>query len=147
MKLTPAQKGTFASLSVNGFTLIEVIIAMILLTVGLLTLFSVITSGLVQSGVTREYDVARNAANAKIEEIRGVNFSDIVSVYSATDFAVVGLVTPTGWANPGYISVNDSAADLYDITITIRWQIQGNPNAAVYNEYITRSLMTRRYKY
>jgi Tfp pilus assembly protein PilV len=146
MKLTPAQKDTFASLSVNGFTLIEVIIAMILLTVGLLTLLSVILGGTVQREVTREYDVARNAASAKIEEIRVQDFN-AVAAYSGTYFAFVGLVTPTGWANPGKIEVNSSVSDLYDITITIRWQIQGNPNAAVYNEYITRSLMTRRSKY
>jgi len=56
MKSTSAQK---------GFTLIEVIIAMILLSVGLLTLLSVTLSGMLQREVTREYDIAREAANAR----------------------------------------------------------------------------------
>ncbi|MBI5778260.1 MAG: prepilin-type N-terminal cleavage/methylation domain-containing protein [Planctomycetes bacterium] len=130
-----------------GFTLIEVVIAMILLSVGLLTLLSVTMSGMLQREVTREYDVAREAAFAKIEEIRTQDFPDLLSApYSGTYFAVAGLITPTGWANPGFISVNNTTSSLYDITVTIRWQIQGNTSALVYNEYVTRTLMTRRSK-
>lgn len=130
----------------TGFTLIEVVIAMILLTVGLLTLLSVTLSGMVQREVTREYDIARNAAFAKIEEIRAQDFVD-VAAYNNTYFGVTGLTAPTGWSDSGFITVNSSVADLYDVTVTIRWQIQGNTNAAVYNEYVTMSLMTRRSKY
>jgi len=131
-----------------GFTLIEVVIAMILLTTGLLTLLSVTLGGMLQREVTREYDIARNAAFAKIEEIREQDFPDIISPsFSGTYFAVVGLTAPTGWANPGYITVNNSVLDLYEITVTIRWRIQGNTSALVYNEYVTRTLMTRRSKY
>ena len=166
MRSTPAQKDGFTPLemtvtgdnnimqtsttpsvtSLTGFTLIEVIIAMILLTVGLMTLLSVTLGGMVQREVTREYDIARNAAFAKIEEIRAQDFDD-VAAYTGTYFAVVGLTAPTGWTNPGFISVNNTVSDLYDVTVTIRWRIQGNTSALVYNEYVTRTLMTRRSKY
>jgi len=137
MKSIPAQK--------SGFTLIEVIIAMVLLTVGLMTLLSVTLGGMVQRGVTREYDIARNAAFAKIEEIRAQDFPD-VAAYTGTNFAVADLIAPTGWANPGLVAVVTAVADLYEVTVTIRWRIQGNTSALVYNEYITRTLMTRRSK-
>jgi prepilin-type N-terminal cleavage/methylation domain-containing protein len=129
----------------DGFTLIEVIIAMVLLTVGLLTLLSVTMGGMLQREVTREYDVARNAASAKMEEIRAQDFPDVAAA-TGTYFAVAGLIAPTGWANPGQIEVLTAVSSLYEITITIRWQIQGNASALVYNEYVTRTLMTRRSK-
>ncbi|MEK7309195.1 MAG: prepilin-type N-terminal cleavage/methylation domain-containing protein [Planctomycetota bacterium] len=138
--------GVTAAQAGAGFTLIEVIIAMILLTVGLMTLLSVTLGGMLQREVTREYDIARNAASAKIEEIRAQDFDD-VAAYTGTYFAVVGLTAPTGWTNPGFISVNNTVSDLYDVTVTIRWRIQGNTSALVYNEYVTRTLMTRRSKY
>lgn len=151
MKSTPAQK--------DGFTLIEVVIAMILLSVGLLTLLSVTLGGMLQRETTREYDIARNAANAKIEEIRAQDFDDVAAYNNPPNnyFPVDGLTAPTGWTSPGkivkivagveYAGVNTSVSDLYEITVTIRWQIQGNTSAAVYNEYATGTLMTRRSKY
>jgi len=138
MKSIPAQK--------DGFTLIEVIIAMVLLSVGLLTLLSVTMGGMVQREVTREYDIARNAASAKMDEIRAQDFSD-VSDYDGDYFGVIGLTAPAGWTNPGRITVNSTVSDLYDITVTIRWRISGNTSALVFNEYVTRTLMTRRSKY
>jgi prepilin-type N-terminal cleavage/methylation domain-containing protein len=131
----------------DGFSLIEVVIAMILLTVGLMTLLSVTLGGLVQRDATREFDVARNAAFTQLEAIRVQDFVDIHNDYHNTYFNVEGLIAPTGWPQPGYISINNSVADLYDVTVTVRWQIKGNTNAAVYNEYITRSMITRRSKY
>jgi len=144
-----AQQSGFTSTPMHrceGFTIIEVIIAMVLLATGLLALLSVTMGGMAQRQVTREYDIARNAASAKIEEIRGLDFSDVVDYHNA-NFAVDGLMTPTGWANPGLVTVNSSVSDLYDVTVTIRWRINGNASALVYNEYITRTLMTRRSKY
>lgn len=132
--------------SLTGFTLIEVVIAMILLTAGLMTLLSVTLGGMLQREVTREYDIARNAAFAKVEEIRSQDFSD-VSDYDGDYFGVDGLTAPTGWTNPGKIEVNDDVSDLFDITVTIRWQIQGNTSANVYNEYVTQTLITRKSKY
>lgn len=131
----------------GGFTLIEVVIAMILLTIGLMTLLSVTLGGLVQREVTREFDIARNAAYTQMGDIRVQDFEDVFNDYHNTYFNVEGLIAPTGWPQPGYISINNARADLYDVTLTVRWQIKGNLNAAVYNEYITRSLITRRSKY
>jgi len=130
----------------EGFTMIEVVIAMILLATGLLALLSVTMGGMAQREVSREYDVARNAASAKLDEIRARDFSS-VAAYNNTFFEVDGLMTPTGWANPGNVTIDNSVSDLYDVTVTIRWRIKGNASALVFNEYITRSLMTRRTKY
>ena len=154
MKSIPAyaQKDGFTPTPMHrceGFTLIEVIIAMVLLTVGLMTLLSVTMGGMLQRQVTREYDLAREAAFAKIEEIRAQDFPDVVTYNNSprNSFSVVGLIAPTGWANPGLVAVNTSVSDLYEITVTVRWQIKGNASALVYNEYVTRTLMTRRSKY
>jgi prepilin-type N-terminal cleavage/methylation domain-containing protein len=142
--------------SLKGFTLIEVIIAMVLLTIGSLALLSVLGGGLLQRATAEEYDIARNAAAGKIEEIRGYEFLSTVatSAVSGTYFAILGLTAPatstiTTWLQPlpGRIEVNNSSADLYEVTITIRWRIKGNANPSVYNELITRSFLTRKNKY
>ncbi|MFH1230351.1 MAG: prepilin-type N-terminal cleavage/methylation domain-containing protein [Planctomycetota bacterium] len=149
----------------SGFTLIEVIIAMVLLTVGTLTLLSVLSGGILQKETSREYDIARNAAAAQLEEVRGKDFTTIHSI-SGTYFAVTGLTAPTGWTQPGKIEEvqcsdhgtnfdgsgnschnNPSVCKLYDIKITVRWIIKGNTSASVYNEYVTRSIISRNNKY
>ncbi|MEW6026135.1 MAG: prepilin-type N-terminal cleavage/methylation domain-containing protein [Planctomycetota bacterium] len=129
-----------------GFTLIEVLIAMVLLTAGLLTLLSVTLGGMLQREVSREYDIARNAAYAKIEEIRAQDFSDVPD-YHNVYFPVTDLTPPTGWTDPCKVEVDSSVSDLYEVTVTVRWRIQGNANPDVYNEYLTMTLLTRRSKY
>ena len=131
----------------EGFTLIEVILAMVLLSVATLALLSVLLGGFAQRETSREYDLARNAAFAKLEEIRGCEFANVYTRYNNTYFAVTDLDPPTGWANPGKITINNAISDLYDVTVTIRWQIKGNASALVFNQHVIRSLLTRGAKY
>ncbi|MFH0889125.1 MAG: prepilin-type N-terminal cleavage/methylation domain-containing protein [Planctomycetota bacterium] len=156
---------TTSEVCFSGFTLIEVIIAMVLLTIGTLTLLSVLSGGVLQKETSREYDIARNAAAAQLEEVRGKDFTSIHGI-SGTYFAVTGLTAPTGWTQAGRIEQiqcsdhgtnldgsgsschnNLSACKLYDIKITVRWRIKGNTSASVYNEYVTRTIFSRHNRY
>jgi len=146
---------------VPGFTLIEVMIAMALLTIGTLALLSALGGGLLQRETSREYDIARNAAAAKLEEIRGRDFTNVFAQYNLTYFDVPGLTARAGWTSPGKIvkivkvagvevennGIDNTVANLYEVTITIRWQIKGNTDSRVFNEFVIRSLMTRNSKY
>jgi prepilin-type N-terminal cleavage/methylation domain-containing protein len=152
----------------SGFTILEVMIAMVLLTVGTMALLSVLSEGIVQKEITREYDIARNAAQTELETIRGKDFTTIHDIIGSSqeNFAVVGLTAPTGWTQAGKVESiacsdhgtnlngagnschnNPSVCKLYDIKITIRWRIKGNASASVYNEYVTRSIISRNNRY
>jgi prepilin-type N-terminal cleavage/methylation domain-containing protein len=127
----------------QGFTILEVMIAMVLLAAAVFSLLSVSLSGTLQQGTTREYDIARNSAFAKLEEMRSFTFTNLSGFYNNTFFAVPGLTAPTGWAEPGWVGM-DVTSDLAEVAVIIRWRLGESTDASVFNEYILRGLITRR---
>jgi len=146
----------------GGFTLLETLLGMFLLTVGALWLMSIIMSGLSNRENVREYDIANNAAITKLEEIRAYDFQT-VTAFDKKAFTVPGLFRPTNWppaTNPcpprtsaqpwqqdelawlvGYVTIDTSRPELYDVTITIRWRISNIADERVFNEFIARRLV------
>ncbi|MEK7448520.1 MAG: hypothetical protein AAB019_03445 [Planctomycetota bacterium] len=108
--------------SQSGLTMVEVIVAMTLLTVGVVFILSVMVSALQQREVSRERDIAKNAAVAKLEEIKAYTFSSIYTTYNQTYFNVSGLVKRTDKSDEGYSQVNNSNVNLLDVTVTIYWK-------------------------
>ena len=112
-------------LSLTGFTILEVMIAMVVLVVGVFSTLSILTSALQQRAVSREYDIAKNAAVAKIEEIKAFTFSDIYGTYEeGVDkyFDVPGLVTRADKTDEGMIVIDNTNTDLLDISVCIYWR-------------------------
>ncbi|MFA5793848.1 MAG: hypothetical protein WC980_02075 [Candidatus Brocadiia bacterium] len=73
----------------QGMTLIEVTLAIAVLTAGIVSLLMVLASALQQKEASREYQVATNAAVSKMEEIRGYasfDFSNLASHYASAAF-------------------------------------------------------------
>jgi type IV pilus assembly protein PilV len=74
----------------KGFTLVEVLIAMLLLVVALLGLASVATSVINGNGLSKEVTTATTLAQDKIEELKKVHYqslsdgSDTSSIYTRT---------------------------------------------------------------
>ncbi|MFH1226503.1 MAG: hypothetical protein V1701_01200 [Planctomycetota bacterium] len=66
----------------RGMSLIEVTLAIAILTTGMVALLMVMTSGIQQKEVSREEEVATNAAVTKIEEIRGYASFDFTNLAS-----------------------------------------------------------------
>jgi len=117
----------------KGFTLVEIALAMVILTVGILALLATITPSLYSEQTSREFDLAKTAAANKLEEIRGYDFATVYATYNNTYFAVTGLTAPATQTNPGFINIDNSNPNLLDITVTITWQsgIQKNTNLSV----------------
>ena len=75
--------------SESGLTLVEVTLAIVVLTAGLVSVMMVLTSAMQQKESSREYQYATNAALTKMEEIRGyagVDFADLATRYSSADY-------------------------------------------------------------
>ncbi|MBI5778969.1 MAG: prepilin-type N-terminal cleavage/methylation domain-containing protein [Planctomycetes bacterium] len=115
----------------KGFTLIEVISAMTILSIGILGTTALIPSALYLTQVTQEYDTAKSAAANKMEDIGACDFNQVVTRYHNTYFTVAGLNAPVAQPNPGYISVNNTNPNLLDITVIITWQGALDPNATL----------------
>ena len=115
----------------KGFTLIEVLIA----TVIMVSALGALVYGLTQcSGLTetvRNRDIALNAVQEKLEEIADSELSKIMEYNDPPNnsFAVVDtqgddlLIAPPALVNPGQIIVTQiGTTDLYDVTVTVTWQ-------------------------
>lgn len=113
--------------AINGFTLLEVSIAIVILAVGIMATVMVIITSTLQREVSREMDLAKNAATAKLQEIRAYDFDSVHDYYhlgAGNTFTVDGLLPQkdAGGELPiGSVSVDDTNTELLDITVTIRW--------------------------
>ena len=99
-----------------GFSLIEVTVAVAVLTVSLFGLVSAMTYAVKQSTFTAELSIAQDAAQAKIEEIQTYDLRDIYALYDAdasndpagltapgATFAVAGLSPRAGQTSCGRV--------------------------------------------
>ncbi|MBI4712164.1 MAG: hypothetical protein HY762_02490 [Planctomycetes bacterium] len=117
--------GDPAAYSGDGFTLVEVMLALAVLTAGLLSLVLTLTTAIYQNEVAREYDLAVNAAVAKIQEIRGhTPFSGATgtfATYNNTTFDVAGIIRAgtDQTADNGEVVINNANPDLLDVTVKI----------------------------
>ncbi len=129
----------------GGFTILEVTIAMALITLGLIALIAVFPGVLHLSRVSRETEVAYSAARSKLDEMRSVPFYDpsspsattIFDAYNNATFTVVGLLAPQGGGPIGKITflTEAQAASLYNISLDLN--LNGVTNEAVVSKYFT----------
>lgn len=106
----------------NGFTLLEILIAIILCTVGVAVVAGLISSGLVGSSDAENTAIAMNLAQRRIEEIRNLTFANIAN---EAKIAVNGF---SGFQRE--VEVNDppgdpTTADLKQVTVTVYWTFKG----------------------
>lgn len=62
----------------RGFTLLEILIAIIILAVGVIAIISAFSSGIFASSDVENVDLALNIAQAKMEEIKNTAFASLV---------------------------------------------------------------------
>ncbi len=63
----------------QGFSLLELLMATMLLSIGLVGLLSVFSIGLSQSGQAKQYAQAKNLTEEKLEEIRNLSYLNVVN--------------------------------------------------------------------
>jgi len=79
-----------------GFTLIETVMAMAMISVALLALMHAVISSMQLVEVNRQDALAMNAAREKIAEIEARSFADVFATYRNHVFPVAGLGTTAG---------------------------------------------------
>lgn len=105
----------------RGFTLVEIVVAIVLLAFGVLASAS-LTAALMRSnrGVTNRTR-AVETLHLKVEDLQSLNYSEVAS---GNDTATIGGVTfNRAWT----VTPNSPAANLKSITFTVTWgDRQGN---------------------
>jgi type II secretory pathway pseudopilin PulG len=105
----------------KGFTLIEVLIATIILTGAILAILSTLIqcSNLQES--SKNLSLTISAARAKVEEMRNVDFSDLITDYNGP-FDVSGL-NAKGRVDTSYVA--GSSNKLINVRVVICWRQKG----------------------
>ena len=110
----------------DGLTLIELVVAVAILTFGVVTALTVLVHAESSSNATTAKTLATSAAQEWMEGIFQDDPSNVL-FYNGTLFTVGDLVGPGPAGEPGLITVTGAAPRT--ITITVIWQGQGTQPA------------------
>ena len=113
----------------TGFTLIEVVIAMLVVFVAVIGLLAAYASSFELVETARNTTYALNEAQEKIEELRGHTFTDIYTYYTTPPndrFDVDGISATDGEGsieiiNDGSDPQGLTSANLLQVTVTVCW--------------------------
>jgi prepilin-type N-terminal cleavage/methylation domain-containing protein len=118
-------RGHFESNAEGGFTLLEVVVAVSILSIALMGIMALYVHTIALSEVNRETQIATFAAQSKLDEIRAMNFNNILTTYppgASTYFAVSGLRAFAPDPQPGSVTTDNTNANLINVQVRVRWQ-------------------------
>jgi len=115
----------------SGFTLLETLIAILLLSVSITALIWALNAGLFASMDADNVDLALNIAQARLEEIKNTTYPSIVSVAKA---AVPGV---NGFQQS--INVTPINANLKQSDVTVYWSPQGVETNVSLSTYVANN--------
>lgn len=120
----------------SGFTLMEVLVAMLILSVGLLGMAALITGIINSNKLSNRISTATVLAQDKMEEVRQVGYSGMPAsdttttedYNSITNYSLYKRVTFTDVANP--------ATGMKTITVTVYWE--SDNHSVVFNTILAK---------
>jgi prepilin-type N-terminal cleavage/methylation domain-containing protein len=116
----------------SGFTLIEILVTLTILTIGVLALSRMMPAGSVTMSQARKTTAAMQAAAQKIEDLKAADwFSSTLAAGTYTDN--VRPFTRT-WT----ITDDSPMTGLKTITVTATWEVQGATRSSVVTTYLGR---------
>lgn len=125
--------------------MIEIMIALAILAVALSGIISAVLHSQTMQDLNRQLDLARNAAMAKMDEVRARDFDTVVATYGGAAnannrFGVTGLRPPPSVAanQIGVVSLDVTNTNLIDVRVRVDWQSQRGVR-----KYETSALVTR----
>lgn len=110
----------------RGFSLLEVLIAAVVLTIGVISLSQAFNSGVAVSADAESVDRALSIAQARVEEIKNTAFGSISSGGPTSDanfpnFSTTATVTGT---------------DPKQVAVTVAWDAEGQPTSVTLNTLV-----------
>ena len=101
----------------DGFTLIEVMVAMLVLIVAVFSLTYILVNSLADTAYARQRAYATNLANQTIEEVRSIPWSSLTAPHLSTGMVatdVTGSTQPTCGVYPGGCDANVSTSGCFE---------------------------------
>ena len=121
----------------GAFTLVEVMIASIVLVLGITTAITTLQSGIRAVDTARNFTFASQIMQSELERLRLKSWAQIQSLQDANDNTVP--VQATAGLAPGFTctrTIRDIKTDMKEITVVSIWRgIDGRPHTV---RYITR---------
>ncbi len=104
----------------DGFTVVEVLVAIVNLGIVLLAINAVLLTGFTQAAVSKATADAAVVAQQQLETLRDLSYANIQSAppTTVTVGAYVYTVNRT-------VTVNDPLPNIKHITVTVTWNLQG----------------------
>jgi Tfp pilus assembly protein PilV len=128
----------------EGLTLIELVVAVLILTFGVVGALTVLVQAQTSTNGTTAKELALNAAQENMELVFVSAPASTRSNFNNVTFPVGDLVGAAG-GDPGLITVvaDPVLTDLLTVTITVSWQGMGNRHAGQVTLVALRSEATR----
>lgn len=112
---------------INGFSLVESIIATVLLVIGIISLMRVCAVGISSEAEIEERAIALSLANEKMEDIKNTTFGSISIGTSTETGSDLGFDFITSRVTD--VSNYEGESDLKDIKITVSWETKGGTDS------------------
>jgi type IV pilus assembly protein PilV len=114
----------------KGFSLLEVLLALVLFGTGFAVLLQIISTGLFAGSVNENEVVAANLAQERIEELRNTDYASIADELSAS--AVTGF---TGFTRQARVTVPQTG--LKQVTVYVYWYVRNTQTSMNMVTYIS----------
>jgi len=105
----------------NGFTLIEVLVAMVILSVGLLGTAALITGIINGNKVSNRISTATTCAQDKMEEIRRLGYSGMPASDTTTTEPYNSITNYSLYKRVTFTDVVNPAVGMKTVTVTVSW--------------------------
>ena len=120
------------NVSHDGFTLIEVLVAMVIFAISSLAVTMLMVNHTKLVSLNSQASEAIALAQDKLEDLRTMNFADLVS-NSAPPVIKKGTAYTTSWT----VQQNTPTTDMSTLTVTVTWNYQG-----VAKSYVAKSIFS-----
>ncbi len=113
-----------------GSTLIELLIAIVLIVVGLVALMGAMSTGICADAALEYRLTALNLANEKIEQLKDTAFG---SISAGTE---TGSAIGFDWVDQRIVMVSEVDTDLKDVQVEVRWTQKSSTQSVAVETYI-----------
>lgn len=115
-----------------GFTLLEVLIALVLFVLGVVVIAGLFSTGLANSVDAEKITIAMDLAQRRMEEIRNLDFDTGI-----IDEAKASIDGFSGFQRQ--VTVTEPETDLKEVTVTVYWTFKAEEISTSLETYISRN--------